>query len=188
MLTVYRLCCARAHADRKTFGQKSFSSLESGLKLNFWNCPRWKWHSSLFFLHLKNISGQCVGCHHLWFIQRHVVSPWQIGSKTVLLKNKTELVLACGHFSEHMPIHQSSSHTCWFVEEMTPGAINLALNKTIFFYLIVLLLPQLQISEVVQLVQIFRSWYFDLSSLSPHGTSWSGFFLLFCMQLYTSDF
>ena len=82
----------------------------------------------------------------------------------LLNNNKIGMVFVLVIFSEPTPIHQSSSPTCLFLPEMTPGAINLAVNNLLnypFNLSEIFSRSLLQIFEVVQIGPDFDPDYLD---------------------------
>jgi len=95
-----------------------------------------------------------VQCHH------EKMDPRLCSSTTT----KINMVFTHVIFSEPMPVHQSSSCTCWFLPEMTPGGINLAVNNLLnYLFNLCKIFSQslLQIFEVVQIGPDFGPDYLD---------------------------
>ena len=131
--------------------------------LSDWS-PHWFFRFGGRFVHWKNMIDQCVGYHLLlilWFVEHCSSMTTEFG-----------MVFAQVIFLEPMPVHQSKSCTCWFLSEMAPGAINLAVNNLLNYALIYpksFLSPYCRFLKWVRSVQILVQIIWTNLDLCPEA-------------------
>jgi len=134
------------------------NTYQSNQHLSHW-LPHWFFHfGGKFVCSLKNYEWSMCGvlyavCFMIcWVLHSVTMKKWIQDCAPQQQQNGT--VFTHVIFLEPMPVHQSSSHTCWFLPEMTPGVINLAVSNWLnYLFNLSEIFSQslLQIFDVVQI-------------------------------------